>query len=63
MLGHITSAYRGTVGSFALALVSGGMDREGETLYAVGDDGAVPVLVTDPVFYDKEGARRDGDAS
>jgi sarcosine oxidase subunit alpha len=63
MLGHITSAYRGTVGSFALALVSGGMDREGETLYAVHDGGAVPVLVTDPVFYDKEGARRDGDAS
>jgi sarcosine oxidase subunit alpha len=61
MLGHVTSSYRGTVGSFALALVSGGMDREGQRLYAVDSGRAVPVVVTDPVAYDKEGRRRDGD--
>ena len=48
MLGHVTSSYRGTVGSFALALVSGGMEREGQRLYAVDSGHAVPVLVTDP---------------
>lgn len=62
MLGHVTSAYRGTVGSFALALIESGKQREGQTLYAVHDGRAVPVRVTDPLFYDKEGARRDGDA-
>jgi sarcosine oxidase, subunit alpha len=60
MLGHVTSSYLGTVGSFALALVAGGPARQGETLYAVHGGRADPVVVTDPVFYDKEGARRDG---
>jgi len=32
----------------------------GETLFAVSQDGGCPVVVTEPVFYDKEGARRDG---
>jgi sarcosine oxidase subunit alpha len=61
MLGHVTSSYRGTVGSFALALLSGGLDREGETLYAFDAGRSVPVLVTDPIHYDREGRRRDGD--
>ena len=62
MLGHVTSAYRGTVGSFGLALIASGKRREGQTLYAMHDGRMIPVQVTDPVFYDKEGARRDGDA-
>ncbi|MFG2001167.1 2Fe-2S iron-sulfur cluster-binding protein [Spirillospora sp. NPDC048911] len=62
MQGHVTSAYRGTVGSFALALLANGTSRLGERIYAVDSTRAIPVEVTDPVAYDKEGSRRDGDA-
>ncbi|GLZ06752.1 hypothetical protein Acsp03_42180 [Actinomadura sp. NBRC 104412] len=61
MLGHVTSSYRGTVGSFALALLAGGLEREGQTLYAFDSGRSVPVVVTDPVHHDREGRRRDGD--
>ncbi len=62
MLGRVTSSYESAAlgRSFALALLRGGRGRHGERLYVVHLDQAVPVLVTDPVFYDKEGARRDG---
>ncbi|MFI0479830.1 FAD-dependent oxidoreductase [Actinomadura sp. 9N215] len=60
MLGYVTSSYRGTVGSFALALVQGGDARESETLYAVDSGRVHAVTVTSPVHYDPEGARRDG---
>jgi sarcosine oxidase subunit alpha len=62
MLGHVTSSYRSAAlgRPFALALVRSGRDRIGETLHAWHDGGSVPVTVTDPVLYDKEGARRDG---
>ncbi|HEV7708147.1 MAG TPA: glycine cleavage T C-terminal barrel domain-containing protein, partial [Asanoa sp.] len=62
MLGHVTSSYRSAAlgRSFALALVAGGLTLRGETLYAVDAGRADPVVVTDPVFYDAEGARRDG---
>jgi sarcosine oxidase subunit alpha len=63
MLGHVTSSYRSAAldRTFALALVKGGRDRVGETLYApVGDGRLVAVTVTVPVLYDPEGARRDG---
>ncbi|MFJ2030144.1 glycine cleavage T C-terminal barrel domain-containing protein [Streptosporangium sp. NPDC087985] len=62
MLGHVTSSYRSAVlgRPFALALVRAGRDRIGESLLAWDDGRIVPVTVTDPVFYDKEGARRDG---
>jgi sarcosine oxidase subunit alpha len=62
MLGHVTSSYRSAAldRSFALALVAGGLTLRGETLYAVDSGRAQPVLVTEPVFYDAEGARRDG---
>ena len=64
-LGHITStAHSPTLGhSVALALVSGGAARKGETLYAAYllEDGAtVPVRVVDPVFVDPEGKRLHG---
>lgn len=62
MLGHITSSYRSAAlqRPFALALVSSGRDRIGQTIYGHVDDQLVPVEITEPVFYDKEGNRRDG---
>jgi sarcosine oxidase subunit alpha len=64
MLGHVTSSYRSaTLGrTFALALVAGGRERIGETVQAMVGSDAVEVEIVDPVLYDKEGARRDGDA-
>ncbi|MEJ8653510.1 2Fe-2S iron-sulfur cluster-binding protein [Streptomyces sp. MS1.AVA.3] len=62
MLGHVTSSYRSDAlqRTFALALVRSGTQRIGETLYVPLDGGTVPVTVTDPVLFDKEGTRRDG---
>jgi sarcosine oxidase subunit alpha len=62
MLGHVTSSYRSAAldRTFALALVRSGRERIGETLYVPLGGTAVPVTVTDPVLYDKEGTRRDG---
>ena len=62
MLGHVTSSYHSQAlgRPFALALVSGGRDRHGETLLAPVGDALVPVEVTDFVLYDPEGTRRDG---
>ncbi|MBO8195380.1 sarcosine oxidase subunit alpha family protein [Streptomyces oryzae] len=62
MLGHVTSSYHSPAlgRPFALALVTAGRDRVGDTLLApVGDD-LVPVQVTEPVLYDPEGTKRDG---
>ena len=58
-LGHVTSSYQSAVlgRSFALAIVSAGRARTGETLYVPMPDGPIAVTVTDPVFYDKEGAK------
>jgi sarcosine oxidase subunit alpha len=63
MAGHVTSSYRSATldRTFALALLKRGRERIGETVYAPLGDRTVPVLVTDPVFYDPEGTRRDGD--
>ncbi|MEU6372650.1 2Fe-2S iron-sulfur cluster-binding protein [Streptomyces sp. NPDC046909] len=62
MLGHVTSSYRSDAlrRTFALALVRSGTRRIGETLYVPLDGRTVPVTVTEPVLFDKEGARRDG---
>jgi sarcosine oxidase, subunit alpha len=62
MLGHVTSSYRSaTLGrGFALALLAGGRERIGQTVLAPLGDRTVPATVTEPVFYDPEGARRDG---
>jgi sarcosine oxidase subunit alpha len=61
-LGHVTSSYRSEVlgRSIALALVSGGGAREGETLHVPMPGGSIAVRVTKPVFYDETGARLDG---
>jgi sarcosine oxidase subunit alpha len=57
-LGHVTSSYRSAAlgRTFALALLTGGRGRIGETVYA----GDAPAGVVDSVLYDREGARRDG---
>lgn len=59
LIGHVTSAYFSTVlgHSIALALVTGGRKRLGETLYVPMPAGDIPVTVTSPVFYDRDGAR------
>ena len=61
-IGHVTSSYHSAVlgRSIALALVSGGRARTGETLYVQTDQADVAVKVTSPVFYDPEGARLNG---
>jgi sarcosine oxidase, subunit alpha len=62
MLGWVTSSYAsGAAGrSIALALVERGRSLRGSTIYAAVDGETMPVVITDPVFYDPEGARRDG---
>lgn len=61
-LGHVTSSYHSAAlgRSIALALVSGGRARMGETLYVQTARDDIPVKVTSPVFYDPEGARLNG---
>ncbi len=62
MLGHVTTSHRSEAlgRTFGLALVRGGRDRKGTTLYAPLGDRAAAVTIVDPVFYDPTGARRDG---
>jgi sarcosine oxidase subunit alpha len=61
-IGHITSSYHSaTIGrSIALALVEGGRDRIGQTLYVPMIEGNIAVLTTSPVFYDPKSERLDG---
>jgi sarcosine oxidase, subunit alpha len=62
MLGHVTSAYwsENCGHSIAFALVAGGHDRIGKTLYVPMADRTIEVEVTDMVFFDKEGGRING---
>ena len=60
MVGHVTSSYFSpNLGhGFALALVKGGSQRIGQTVYLPMADGKVHAAeVVSPVFYDSEGAR------
>ncbi|MDD9908595.1 MAG: sarcosine oxidase subunit alpha [Ahrensia sp.] len=59
MLGHVTSSYWSeTLGrSVALAVVQGGRDRMGDSLYVPMPGKDVEVEVTGTVFYDPENAR------
>ena len=61
-IGHVTSSYfSAALGrSIALALVSGGRSRMGETLYVPMPDGDVAVQVASAVFYDPPGSRLNG---
>src|SRR6185437_412789 len=58
-IGHVTSSYYSpSLGrSIALALVSGGRSRLGETLFVSMPDGDIAVQVASPVFYDPQGSR------
>jgi sarcosine oxidase subunit alpha len=61
-IGHVTSSYHSAAlgRSIALAMVSGGRARMGETLYVQTALSDIAVKVTSPVFYDPEGARLNG---
>ncbi|NVN40278.1 glycine cleavage T C-terminal barrel domain-containing protein, partial [Ameyamaea chiangmaiensis] len=61
--GHVTSSYYSPAlgRSIAIAMVRGGRDRMGETLYAPALTGAaIKVTIVNPVFYDPEGVRVNG---
>ena len=62
MIGHVTSSYASpTLGrSIALALVRRGRARIGETVHAAPGARFLRCRITEPAFYDPEGARRDG---
>jgi sarcosine oxidase subunit alpha len=62
MVGHVTSSYRSAIldRTFALAMVEGGHAMHGKTMYAPLPEATIAATVTAPVFYDPEGARRDG---
>ena len=62
MLGHVTSSYRSPVleRTIALAMVASGRDRIGGHVVSPTPHGPVECAVVSPVFYDPEGARRDG---
>jgi sarcosine oxidase, subunit alpha len=59
MIGHVTSSYwsANCDRSIAMALVAGGREKMGQTLYVPMPDRTIEVEVCDPVFFDKEGGR------
>jgi sarcosine oxidase subunit alpha len=61
-IGHVTSSYYSPNldHAIALALVADGRDLMGETIHCAMESGLRAMKVVDPVFYDKEGKRRDG---
>ena len=62
MIGHVTSSYRSPeLGrGFALAMVKGGRDLIGRTVYVPMVDRTLKASVTEPVFIDQEGGRLHG---
>jgi sarcosine oxidase subunit alpha len=62
LIGHVTSSYYSPVlgRSIALAVVSAGRSRLGQTLYVPTARGESAVTVTQPVFYDPKGERLNG---
>ena len=62
MLGHVTSSYRSpNLGrTFALAMLERGRERHGEQVFAPMPEGTIAATITEPVFFDPEGSRRDG---
>ena len=62
MLGHVTSSYFAarTGRSVALAMIKGGRRRIGESVYAPLPGPTIEATIVAPMFYDPEGARRDG---
>ena len=62
MIGHVTSSYwsENCGRSIALALVAGGRDLMGQTLYVPMPDRTIEVEVTGTVFFDEKGERLNG---
>ena len=62
MIGHVTSSYwsQNCGRSIALALVAGGRERIGQTLFVPMPDRAIEVEVTGTVFFDEKGERLHG---
>ncbi len=61
-LGHVTSSYHSTAlgRTIALAMVSAGRSRLGQTLQVPMPDRSIEVEIVNPVFVDPEGARLNG---
>ena len=62
MIGHVTSSYwsENCGRSIALALLGGGRDRMGETIYVPMPNGTIEAEVTGMVFFDEKGERLNG---
>ncbi|MEP9399531.1 sarcosine oxidase subunit alpha [Mesorhizobium sp. KR2-14] len=62
MIGHVTSSYwsENCGRGIALALVTDGRDRIGQTLYVPMPDRIIEVEVTGTVFFDEKGERLNG---
>jgi sarcosine oxidase subunit alpha len=62
MIGHVTSSYLSPTldRPIALAMVERGRERHGQTVFAPLPGGTISAEIVSPVFYDAEGARRDG---
>jgi len=62
MIGHVTSSYwsENCGRSIAMAVVAGGRDLEGKTLYVPMADETIEVEVTGTVFFDPDGERING---
>jgi sarcosine oxidase subunit alpha len=62
MVGHVTSSYASPIlgRTIALAMVESGRARHGQMLHAPLLGATISAEVTAPIFYDAEGARRDG---
>jgi sarcosine oxidase, subunit alpha len=64
MLGHVTSSYRSAAlgRTFALAMIRSGRERIGQTVLAPLTDGTtIAAVIVEPVVYDPDNLRRDGD--
>ena len=62
MVGHVSSSYFSACcgHSIAMALVKGGRQRMGETVFAPLANGRViEAVISEPVFYDREGVKAD----
>ena len=62
MLGHVTSSYYSAcIGySFALAIIKGGINRKGESVFLPLSDGiTVEAEICSQVFYDPKGDRQN----
>ena len=59
MVGHVTSSYWSEAlgRSIAMALIAGGRERMGETVYLPMIGRTIPAVVGETVFYDRDGAR------